>query len=982
MIARASDPPLFPGAGPHVFALPPGADFPARLAGGLVRRLGSAPPEALARVTLYLNTQRMRRRLREAFLARGALLLPRLRLVTELAEDPFSGGRPAISALGRRLELAVLVDRLLTARPDLAPRSALYGLADSLAALMDELRAEGVAPKVLSQLDMAGHAAHWGRSQRFLALVEQFFDPAVSPDAEARLRAATEAQVAAWEAMPPGGPVIVAGSTGSRGTTALLMRAVARLPQGALVLPGFDSTLPDPVWQAMDVGTGQEDHPQYRYRRLTQALGIAPGAVRDWDSAPAPDPARNALVSLALRPAPVTDQWIAEGPALGDLAQATSGLTLIEAPTPRAEAQAIALRLRQAVEDGQSAALITPDRELTRRVTAALDRWRLVPDDSAGQPLIHAPPGRLLRLVARAMGRRLMPDEILALLKHPLAFTGGERGPHLLLTRELELHLRRHGPAFPDVAALTAWATARQEPLAALWAERLGAVLSALALPGGAALADLVARHRTLAEALARGTGEEGTGELWLQAAGGEALAAMEELAREAPAGFILSPGDYSALLDGVLSRGQVREALVADARVQILGPQEARVLGADLVILAGLNEGVWPAQPAPDPWLNRRMRIEAGLLLPERRIGLSAHDFQMAAGAPRVVLSRARRDAEAETVPARWLNRLTNLLDGLAAGDGPAALAAMRDRGTRLLRQAAALERPQPAPRVRRPSPRPPLHLRPARLSLTEVERLIRDPYAIYARHVLRLDPLPAARPLADARLRGEVLHRVPEAFLRKAVPLDPAAAATLLMRIADEILARDVPWPATRAIWRARMADLARPFAESVIEGGGTAVSLERKYAVEVPGLDFTLVGKPDRIDLMADGRIRIVDYKTGAPPSKPQQKAFAKQLHLAAVMAHLGAFPEVGPQTEASIAYVQLKRDLKEIAADLTSDEIAAVLDEFRRLVLAYRDPGRGYTSRRAMVEMATTGDYDDLARHGEWAITDPAFPEDVS
>lgn len=971
---------LFTGPGPHVFALPPGADFPQRLALGLVARLGDGPPERLARVTLLLNTQRMRRRLREAFVARGATFLPRLRLVTELAADPRLGGPPGVSALGRRLELAVLVDRLLVAQPDLAPRSALYGLADSLAALMDELRAEGVDPAALSRLDLEGHAGHWARSQSFLSLVERFFGPGAAPDAEARLRAATEALLAAWAAGPPADPVIVAGSTGSRGTTALLMRAVARLPQGALVLPGFDFGLPATVWQAMDDGPGQEDHPQYRYHRLAGALGLAPGAVRGWDKAPAPDPARNALISLALRPAPVTDQWIAEGPGLGALAEATAGLTLIEAATPRAEAMAIALRLRQAVEEGQGAALITPDRDLTRRVAAALDRWGLRPDDSAGQPLLHAPPGRLLRLVARAMGRRLMADEVLVLLKHPLAFTGGDRGPHLLLTRELELHLRRRGPAFPDAAFLAAWAAARAEALAPLWAERLGGFLTALARPGGAALADLVARHRSLTEALARGTGDKAGG-LWDKAAGQEARAAIDELSREAPEGLILSPGDYAAMLDGVLSRGQVRDAMVADARVQILGPQEARVQGAQVVILAGLNEGVWPARPDPDPWLNRRMRIEAGLLLPERRIGLSAHDFQMAAGAPVVVLSRARRDAEAETVPSRWLNRLTNLLEGLAAGAGPAALAAMRGRGAALLQQAAALEQPLPSARARRPSPRPPLALRPARLSLTEVEKLIRDPYAIYARHLLHLQPLPPARPLADARLRGEVLHRVPETFLRTPLPLDPAAAAALLMRIADEVLARDVAWPATRAIWRARMADLARPFAESIIDGGGTAVSLEQKYAVQVPGLDFTLVGKPDRIDLMADGRIRIVDYKTGTPPTKRQQEAFAKQLHLAAVMAALGAFPEVGPQAEASIVYVQLKRDLKEVPADLGSDDIARVLEEFRRLILSYRDPGRGYTSRRAMVETAMAGDYDDLARHGEWAITDPAFPEDV-
>ncbi len=123
-------------------------------------------------------------------------------------------------------------------------------------------------------------------------------------------------------------------------------------------------------------------------------------------------------------------------------------------------------------------------------------------------------------------------------------------------------------------------------------------------------------------------------------------------------------------------------------------------------------------------------------------------------------------------------------------------------------LEQAARVEAPLPLAPATRPSPRPPVQLRPARLSLTEIETLIRDPYAIYARHLLRLRPLPPLRPVADARLRGEVLHKVPEAFLRAPLPEGAEAAAAELMRIADEVLAREVPWPGMRAVWRARMA------------------------------------------------------------------------------------------------------------------------------------------------------------------------------
>ncbi|PTE16595.1 double-strand break repair protein AddB [Pseudogemmobacter blasticus] len=975
---------MFAGPGPHVFGLPPGADFPARLAEGLLQRLGRQTPEALARVTIFLNTQRMRRRLRACLTASGATLLPRLRLVTELGGDPLlCGPEPAVSGLGRRLELVVLIDRMLRADPSLAPRGALFDLADSLAALMDEMRAEGVDPEAVAALDVEGHAAHWARSQRFLSLVERFFDADARPDAEARLRAATLRLIEGWQSRPPADPVIVAGSTGSRGTTALLMQAVVRLPQGALVLPGHDFDLPEQVWDSMADAMAHEDHPQFRHRRLMALLKIAPGDVSEWTAGAAPDPARNRLLSLSLRPAPVTDQWITEGGALPGLSAATARLTLLEAPTPRAEAMAIALRLRQAVEEGQSVALISPDRDLTRRVSAALDRWGVLPDDSAGQPLPHTPPGRLLRLTARAMGRRLTGPGLLALLKHPLAFAGADRGPHLLLTRDLELELRRHGPAFPDAGFLTAWAEARKEVFAPDWARVICGVLETLLTLDEAPLPVLIARHRAATEALARGADWDAAGDTpWDKAAGIEALLAVTEFQAEAPEGFVLSPLDYPALLDGVLARRAVRDAVLTDERVQILGPQEARIQGANLVILAGLNEGIWPGQPSPDPWLNRKMRAEAGLLLPERRIGLAAHDYQMAAAAPQVVLSRALRDAEAETVPSRWLNRLVNLLAGLPDGGGPTALADMRARGADLMAQAAAVERPLPSAPAVRPAPRPPVALRPARLSLTEIERLIRDPYAIYAKHLLKLHPLSPLRADADARLRGEVVHRVMETLLKAGpLPADSEAAVARLLDVADTVLAQDVPWPVARTVWRGRLARIARPFVEALAREGGTPVLLEEKHTATFAHPPFTLVGKPDRIDLLPDGSLRIVDYKTGKPPGEKEQRYFAKQLLLAAVMADMGAFPQVAGAEVREIVYQGLGADLKAERTVMTPELIAATRDELLLLLHAWAEPGRGYTSRRAVFEVKWPGDYDDLARHGEWDATDAPVPEDV-
>ena len=370
--------------------------------------------------------------------------MPRIRLLGELDTlVPGVTAPPATPALQRRLELIQLLSGLLEADPTLAPRASLYALSDSLAALMDEMQGEGVDISAIENLDVSDQSGHWDRAKRFLEIAHSYLGQTGSaPDAEARQRQLTLQIIAAWQANPPQNPVILAGSTGSRGTTSLLMQAVAKLPQGALVLPGFDFDMPTSVWAQLDQELLSEDHPQYRFRHLMQALELPRRGILPWAEGDAPSPTRNALVSLSLRPAPVTHAWLSEGPNLTDLAAATQDITLVEAPTPRIEALTIALRLRKAVEEGKTAALITPDRMLTRQVTSALDRWNILPDDSAGMPLQLSPPGRFLRHVAALFLRKMDAEALLTLLKHPLTHSGADRNLHQLHTQRLEMQIR------------------------------------------------------------------------------------------------------------------------------------------------------------------------------------------------------------------------------------------------------------------------------------------------------------------------------------------------------------------------------------------------------------------------------------------------------------------------------------------------------------------------------------------------------------
>lgn len=970
-----------PSPHPRLFGLPPGVDFPRTLLDGLRARVDPADPTALARVDLIVNTTRMQRRMLELFQNGPPSLLPRIHLVTGLdsllrnAPPP-----PSIPPLRRRLELVQLVAKLLEQQRDIGARSALYDLTDSLATLIEEMQGEGVPVSAVTGLDVSDTSGHWERAQSFIRIADQYLD--LNPgqlDGQARHRRVVTQLIGEWTEAPPTHPIIIAGSTGSRGTVQMLMQATAKLPNGAVILPGFDFDMPTEIWSNLSDGLLSEDHPQYRFQDLAGSLNMHAAQVKPWTDAPPPDPQRNRVLSLALRPAPVTDAWLIEGSTLGDVSGALDGVTLVNADGPRAEALAIALRLRQAAEDGQTAALITLDRMLSRQVTAALDRWDIIPDDSAGMPLHLSPPGRLLRHIAQLFRKPLDAELLLTLLKHPLTHSTETRNQHQLNTQRLELQMRKDGLPYPKQGSLVALATramsddAAQSELQA-WANWVGETLCGLDNAGERPLTEWVAQHRDTAEALARGMAGGGTGQLWEKQAGVKALGILTGLAEEAAFSGDMSAADYADLIGALLAQGEVRDRDAPHPKIMIWGTLEARVQGADLVILGGMNEGTWPEAPKPDPWLNRVMRHQAGLLLPERRIGLSAHDFQQAVAAPEVWITRAIRSDEAETVPSRWINRVQNLLNGLPSQGGEDAWNAAVARGATWLEQAQALEEITPVAPAPRPAPKPPVSARPRKLYVTEIQKLIRDPYAIYAKHCLRLKPLGPIVQDADARLRGTVFHSVMEAFLKRSLGDPDALSVAGLRETTRAVLENQVPWPTTRALWQARIERIAPWFVKQELErrkiSQPVAFEDNARGALNLADIGMEIGCFADRIDLDDRGCVRLYDYKTGSPPTKKEQKTFDKQLLIEAAMMEEGAFANLGPRSVENAVYIGLGSNPVEMRAPLDEDPPAKTLTDLRALLLAYLDPNKGYLARRAPHREDREEDYDHLARYGEW------------
>ena len=1038
---------------PHIKSIPPGAPFIPTLvdnllAGQLIEGFApQADPLALSTVTIWVPTRRAVRSLRDEFVTRGnhqSSLLPNIRALGDTDDERVFGDlslagdrslQAIINPLDRHLILSQLVfawaenlnpkQRALFQGADIIMPSSLgdaVRFASDLARLMDTVATEEADWSELNNLVPLDHAQWWQLTLEFLKIATSVWPDILNErglvdGATARAQQIRQ-QAHQYETLGSKGPVIAAGSTGSIPTTADLLRSIAHLEQGVVVLSGLDRDIDDETWEKIDLpdnpvnsdGTAP-GHPQYGLKQLLHHLGAVRmmGDIRHLqpqttDREPS-SRIRETVISESLRPSQSTDHWQIFSSTFTheQKSDAFSNVTLIEARAEREEALAVAVALRETLEtETASAALVTPDRNLARRVAAEMRRFGIAVDDSAGQPLRNTSHGRFMRLVLQVAYSAPDPIALVSLIKHPLARFGATAARARHAARLFELAILRGAIEAPkpgefhslfsevnikahDEKARVHRAIRRFSPQD--WddlnwiSQTLDTIFSTSnpADPSPRNFSQLVTSTISKLERCGRDENDDVTS-LYNSESGGEIFKFLNDL-QSSDSDLMIAEEEWPDIVDALMASSVTRPVGGTHPRVAILGPLEARLQSFDRIVLGGLNEKVWPASARNDPFLSRPMKMQLGLPTPERRTGLAAHDFQILTGMKDVVLSRPLKADNTPMVASRWLQRLEIVL-------GEKVTDEMRERGQKYVGWSSLIdEAPSPTLSCQQPRPTPPTEMRPKSLSVTEIATWVEDPYAIYARHILQLDPLSPLLREADARERGTLYHDILEEFVKSNQHDDPDHGLAYLLdlarhhfntaRIPDEFSAKW--WPRFQVI------------AENFVTWHRDQITRTDSINVELAGNTdsglngFTLRGRADRIDQLRSGALEIFDYKTGNnPTAKHVREAAAPQLPLEAAMAARGAFGPVIQASAAALGYIRLKAD-DEMVVDLIGDDQdkhadASDLSEdaWKRLsdlVEAYRDPEKDYRSKaRPISDAAWESDYDHLARVKEWSVSD--------
>lgn len=926
-------------------------------------------PLALADILFLLPNRRACKSLADAFVRQQGMqptLLPQMMPIGDVEEDELILSGTEIEtawsdlspAIGRNERLMLFI-KIIMAKPKefglekMSLNQACF-LAQELANLIDVVNNEGLDFANLTNLVPEEYSAHWQETLKFLSIITEYWPQILNErgwaDPSLRKNQLLEMQAEIWRKNPPKRKIVAAGTTATFPAMKKLVKVILDLPSGEVILAGLDKNLDKASWDEVD-----ETHPQFELKELLEYLQVEREEVENL--LPPKNFERELMVSEIMRPAKTTDKWreIRSG-QFG--IEALSGLTMVDCADMRQEALAIALMMRETLEYPQkTAALVTPDRNLARRVATELERWDIKVDDSAGKPLSLTPVGIFLRLVAKICQGNFRRLDFLSLMKHPLAANGQAYSEIRKKVRSLEQKVWRGQKEDEEVELIIAEVKKTLGDLCELYADKK------------ANLKELIRRHIKVAEALAATDKQAGEQILWRGEAGEAAALFVADFYDKAEVLGEVEVGEYLGLLEAMMSKIVVRPKFGTHPRLKILGPIEARLNHFDVMIIGGINEGIWPQAPGSDPWMSRPMKKDFGFPLPEKAIGVMALDFCSLLGGREVYLSRSERVQGTPMVKSRWWMRLETVLK--AAGIKTASL---QDVLYKII--AKHFDEPEKTEKINPPAPRPPVEARPRTLSASAIEMWMRDPYAIFAKYILKLKPLEDIEPDLTMADYGTIIHGILEQFNNKHRHEFPQSAKEELLALGREYFKADALarerlvfwWPSFERIvdW---LVEKESEYRQEIAE---VSNEVSGEFSFEAPAGRFTVTAKADRVDMTKDGKINIIDYKTGKARSiKEVKSGYAPQLPIEGIIASEGGFGSLPPREIDKLIYWQLGRKETEVSGEM-SELLANTKQRLQDLAALFDFETTAYVCQPNPHKIPEYSDYEHLARVKEWSV----------
>ena len=974
-----------------VSTIPAGENF-AHVLGEYILSQNKGAAKGLTQYKILLPTRRACRNLQEAFLEinKGKpILLPQIMPLGDVEEQDLSllmfGSRhefleipQAISPMRRKILLTTLIQKI----PDftLNIEHALK-LSDAIAALLDQIIIEELDFKNLENLVPADFSIHWQVTLDFLKIISEQWPNILAEqnmvDPAKRRNMLMDNLTQFWLETLPTTPIIAAGSTGSVPATRRLMKAIATLPHGEIILPGLDLNMDNDSWKKLDTS-----HPQSGLKNLINFIGIERDKINNLTNNYSD---RHILASEMMRPAETAEQW-KKFSKNAEIEKMLHGLEYYSCKNPGQEAKLIALIIREAIEKKKrNIALITPDRNIASRVISICRRWNIELDDSGGTKLSRTNKGEFILLVLKYLCEDHNPVSLLALLKHPLCRLGHDIKTYKTILNKFELSILRSKVPLNSISMIKKFAEKEVNSQALTnFIAQLENIFQTHQLRNTQTISQIIYNHITILQKLARTNDTEGDAVLWSGNDGEKAAELFIELQEHTHLIKESTPIEYQDLLMHLMDQSNVRHGNNTLSSIHILGQLEGRIISADLIIMAGLNEETWPPSSKHDPWMSRPMKKQFGLPDAEKFIGLAAHDFVQGFCAKNVIITRSEQYDGSPTVPARWLARLDTVLQ--------TANLSLKDLSKNpYLKWTEELDASQNFIPCEQPAPKPPIIARPSSMSVTRIEKWLQDPYSIYAYYILGLRQLEPLKIKHDAALQGSILHKILDNFVRDYPITLPENAQQILESYTQDALQefgineREMPF------WLLRFRNIVQWFLQHEVEWRKHAKFLSSeargKVNFKFNGNLFELHCIADRIDKVTAG-YALIDYKSAGNFSAHKlKKGLLPQLPLEALILEKNGFEKNKNSSDSMpvqrLSYwimkgAQTAGEVIEINGDL-SDTLKIVEEGLQNLVCAFNDPDIPYYAVPDINNAPRYNDYEHLSRLKEWTVLDKTTDE---